>query len=178
MTLPTPEAYAAIAASTAIYPKVEEYCGAYAILGLIDECGELIEHMWDLSRVNVVAIEKEAGDVLWYVAETCLQHCISFPQVCGDSWTCTGNAMLNDWPRFRDEISTYCFKLAGMQKKSVRDNALDGAELANYLASILARVAGVLNTFDVTLQQAAGKNNEKLLDRQRRGVLQGSGDNR
>jgi len=169
----TPEVYAEVAASTAIYPEAEHYEGAYAMLGLLNECGELFEatrfEFW-----NRKALVKEAGDVLWYIAEVCRQHDISFPQVFR-YWNHIpiSEVALTSW-----QLHQSLFEMAGMQKKSVRDNKLDKDNLIIKLRGVALYLACLLARQGITVEHVASENNKKLLDRQARGVLKGSGDNR
>lgn len=171
----TPEAYAKIAASTAIYPK--EQLG-YPVLGVVDETGEFVEAVLakDPDRVK-----KEAGDVIWYIAETCNVHGIVFSQVFlhwgGVSPKVASlGTLLIDSPS--DGFLRLLAQCAGLQKKQIRDGSIDVHALQARLSEIATAIAACLHAFDLTIEEAAEANNWKLLDRQARGQLQGSGDER
>jgi NTP pyrophosphatase (non-canonical NTP hydrolase) len=62
-----------------------------------------------------------------------------------------------------------------------RDNVVDDkcrAELEKELGDVLWYIANLAVELDLDLENIAQKNIEKLADRQERGVLHGSGDNR
>lgn len=74
-------------------------------------------------------------------------------------------------------------EIAEKMKKWVRDSnsdesKLDVDDLTKELGDVLWYVAVLANYLDVPLEAIAAKNLAKLADRQQRGVLKGSGDNR
>jgi NTP pyrophosphatase (non-canonical NTP hydrolase) len=64
---------------TAVYPKIGGVGILYPVLGLCGESGEVAEKLKKVFRDNkgIIdddtknAIEKELGDVLWYISECC-----------------------------------------------------------------------------------------------------------
>lgn len=63
--------------------------------------------------------------------------------------------------------------------KSFRDgHELDREEVKKELGDVLWYVAALAKEFDLTLDEVMAANIDKLADRQVRGVLHGSGDNR
>jgi NTP pyrophosphatase (non-canonical NTP hydrolase) len=74
-------------------------------------------------------------------------------------------------------------EVAEHAKKAIRDDAgrLSGerrAAMARELGDVLWYVAQLASELGLELDEIAGENLQKLLSRQRRGVLSGSGDNR
>lgn len=70
-------------------------------------------------------------------------------------------------------------EVAEKLKKSFRDNAvLDKEDMMKELGDVLFYVAALANLYGGNLQEVAELNVSKLESRQKRGVLQGSGDNR
>ena len=70
-------------------------------------------------------------------------------------------------------------EIAEKIKKHIRDgNPLDTADMAKELGDVLFYLAGLAYHLGISLSDIANGNLEKLYDRQKRGVLQGSGDNR
>jgi len=70
-------------------------------------------------------------------------------------------------------------EIAEKIKKHIRDgNSLDTADMTKELGDALFYLAGLAYHLGISLSDIANGNLEKLYDRQKRGVLQGSGDNR
>lgn len=74
-------------------------------------------------------------------------------------------------------------EVAGKLKKVIRDSdgvmsATTRADLTDELGDVLWYIAGVARELGVTLESVAQHNLNKLADRQARGKLGGSGDNR
>lgn len=69
-------------------------------------------------------------------------------------------------------------EVAEKVKKSIRDDYLDVNVIKKELGDVLFYVAALGSYFDITLDDIAISNLEKLRDRKDRGVLQGSGDER
>jgi len=74
-------------------------------------------------------------------------------------------------------------EIAEKVKKLVRDRnsdlaQLDRADMAAELGDVLWYAAVLANFLDLPLDDVAQRNVDKLADRQRRGVLSGSGDTR
>lgn len=63
-------------------------------------------------------------------------------------------------------------------KKYFRDGVLDNNAVKKELGDVLFYVAALAGVVGTTLDEIAFLNLTKLKDRQKRGVLQGSGDNR
>lgn len=79
--------YKSEAIRTAIYPQ--NYKIIYPALGMCGECGEVVEKIKKVIRDNqgifdtdkTKEIEKELGDVLWYIANICNDLNIDFDNV-------------------------------------------------------------------------------------------------
>lgn len=70
-------------------------------------------------------------------------------------------------------------EVAEKVKKHLRDGkALDVSGVAKELGDVLWYIANLASDMGVTLQEIADLNIDKLLSRQDRGVLKGSGDDR
>jgi len=69
-------------------------------------------------------------------------------------------------------------EVAEKVKKYYRDGTIDNMALAKELGDVLFYVAALSTYFAVDLSEVAMGNMDKLKDRMKRGVLQGSGDNR
>ncbi|NLA43063.1 nucleoside triphosphate pyrophosphohydrolase family protein [Candidatus Saccharibacteria bacterium] len=74
-------------------------------------------------------------------------------------------------------------EIAEKTKKIIRDknsdfSLLDKDDFSKELGDVLWHLAVLADYFDISLDEVASRNIAKLADRQRRGVIGGSGDNR
>lgn len=73
-------------------------------------------------------------------------------------------------------------EIAEKVKKVIRDQNSDFSKLNELfekeLGDVLWHIAVLANYFDIPLEKIAQQNIDKLADRQKRGVIGGSGDNR
>ena len=70
-------------------------------------------------------------------------------------------------------------EIANKVKKVMRDGkALDLDDIKKEIGDVLWYVAGLCTVTGIPLEEVAKANLEKLADRQKRGVIGGSGDNR
>lgn len=185
--------YQARTQETAIYPGQGSSTGAiYVSLGLAGESGELCEQVKKMMRDDGNALmperaEKlkgELGDVLWYLARAARELKLDLSEIVSEPpsdelrhgipgmGTPTGLAytaltLFKCASRFGDEVCAIVF--------------FDGHDAASP-APMLTDVFYVANLFarqlDVSLEDVATANREKLLSRKDRGVLGGSGSQR
>jgi NTP pyrophosphatase (non-canonical NTP hydrolase) len=166
------------AVSTAIYPAPL----AYPTLGLCGEVGEF-QTAWNDGDDDEVI--KEAGDVLWYLANVANDLGLTLSELLGrkkfpkcehsgSTWRC-------DDPLLR--LSQNAGVVAEQVKKAIRDS---GGEMPKKRLSLVKKaskeivqtLADLLNDCECTLEEAAEANYAKLKSRQKRGKLTGDGDNR
>ena len=69
-------------------------------------------------------------------------------------------------------------EVAGKVKRIMRDGTFDRDAIAKELGDVLWYVAALCRDLNVDMAEVAHQNLAKLRDRQERGKLQGSGDNR
>jgi len=70
-------------------------------------------------------------------------------------------------------------EIANKAKKVIRDGkALDREDMIKELGDCLWYIAGIASVLDIDMEHIAEANIAKLKDRQNRGVIGGSGDNR
>jgi hypothetical protein len=167
--------YQTKAQATAIYPSPL----IYPSLGLCGEIGELIQAVTEDSGQQ----EKEAGDVLWYIANTAADAGLSLDEVAGRK-TFPGEPK-GDWKLsvVLCDLSIQAGVVAEHVKKTVRDDAgvlcdkrRAGIRLA--LKKIIFSLTCICEYEMTTLEECAKKNIAKLLSRQERGKLTGDGDDR
>lgn len=168
--------------STAVYPDMG-FNMEYPTLGLMDEIGELYlaYQIPELSRKQKrEATLKEAGDVLWYVSCLCTELEVSLEEVAlydtFESFVTPSN--------FEPVRLFFCASvIAGKIKKAIRDtNGIisheDMETIKYFLHLILRLLLGICDIENITFNEVAEKNLEKLADRKKRDRLHGSGDNR
>jgi NTP pyrophosphatase (non-canonical NTP hydrolase) len=69
-------------------------------------------------------------------------------------------------------------EVAEKVKKWIRDGALDKDSIAKELGDVLWYIAALAGDLDISMDDIAHRNLQKLQDRAARGKIQGSGDNR
>lgn len=69
-------------------------------------------------------------------------------------------------------------EVAEKVKKHIRDGVLNVEELKKELGDVLWYLAAIASDLDLTLDDVAEANLQKLRSRQARGVISGNGDNR
>lgn len=166
--------YQELAVSTAIYPGTL----AYPTLGLCGEAGEL-SGAWLDDRYDDV--QKETGDVLWYVANVADDAGLLLSEVCGRKTFRIPHGY-NVFEAFQD-LQVQCGKVAENVKKAIRDN--DGvltdarkSAVSVALYGIMRCLASVALSQGFSLHEAAKDNIAKLMSRKERGTLKGDGDDR
>jgi len=176
----TPQEFSSVAIGTAIFPQNPIYTGAYPMLGLVGEAGELIQATKEADLEDAENVMKECGDVMWYTNALACSFDLKMDDVLGGnfSWYRQHYADFADLQSWRDFLSEQVFSLSEQIKKSIRDSNLDKGVLRDRLTAVLNSVSAVLGAYGYTLEQAAQANVDKLLSRQARDVLGGSGDNR
>jgi len=186
--------YHRIAVSTAVY-EGQGRNPTYPALGLAGEAAEFGEKVLDGATPE--QLTKEAGDVLWYianmaremradlrdVAEAAAPGCEEFDglqQAVPHQPVDPGReGRIQAALRLAGRAGSVCERV----KKLYRD---DGGELTEErrglimagLSQTLAALAGACLTCRLRMDQVAELNAEKLLDRKRRGYITGDGDDR
>lgn len=165
--------YQAQTSSTAIYPEAGSGSAValcYLTLGLISELGETCL-VTDQNDDNLV---HELGDVLWYTTQLANELGIQLATVKIDTQYLFYN---------RNEAETALFDhahhLAGYTKKYLRDGELNRVKTTESVENIywLLRTYTRIMT-NMSFNDIAEMNANKLSDRKKRGVLGGSGDHR
>ena len=173
------------ARSTAIYPKAAKF--AYPVLGLVGEMGEFTEKVAGMA--DKMSINAEVGDVLWYIANTCMDleytssdlvdkitsgvRADTFDDLCG---------IMGSQAIVPQSITISLGKLGEIGKKAIRDKGGVVADTKREVAlDALAEVVKYLFYCSIgagSLSEAAVGNISKLMSRKERGVIKGDGDNR
>lgn len=175
------------ALTTAIYPLKREL--EYTTFGLVSELGELNDVYfeskaigWGFSQAALNSFLKEAGDAYWYVAAVADALNISLSTI-WESYAPQTTAPLKSRGLLVVALGGRGGQIAGIVKKSIRDNdgflSDAGAEAIKvHLGYILIYLNELVGLLGGTPEGVTAKNLNKLADRKKRGVLQGSGDNR
>lgn len=182
-------AYQEQAMDTAIYPSNATVF--YTTLGLAGELGELVEKIYLGLQQGIV---KEAGDMLWYIANLAADLDATLPEMLTFiGCPATNFEQLEVWvlenrasPRISSPTALLSVKVGEVcdsVKKMYRD---DNGELTvkrrthivSLLAWVLFGLSSQMSTLDLRLTPIAELNIKKLANRKQRGVIQGNGDSR
>ena len=178
------DGYQQEALTTAIYPLSREL--DYTILGLCSEVGEIGE-AYDAyldcryapeTYMNVLS---EIGDNFWYCAA--IADALKLPLSYVSTYKAERVTAPANVERHIRAITTEVSNMAGVLKKSIRDN--DGFlsdagqdKILTHLFRTLWLLDQLCDRMGTSRFSVLNKNLNKLSDRKRRGVLQGSGNNR
>lgn len=175
--------------STAIYPLKREL--EYTVLGLCSEVGEVGEAYaagkkgWGYRTADLKALKKEIGDTFWYCAAIAdaLELTLEEVALYGDKLGLPPIKVSGSRGLTVLEIVAESSAMAGIVKKAIRDN--DGylspegrVKLVQSLYRTVWLLDGLCQHFSTNRHAVMVENLNKLADRKKRGVLQGSGDNR
>lgn len=173
---PEGKAYREFTPTTAIYPQVMvgdvDTSWVYLVLGLIEEMGELLQAAMaaDDHNEGEDAVIAEVGDCLWYMSQ--LVQLLNIEEAS----RLTQKIVKNGDDEGLMEIIR---KLAGISKKTVRDARGDLSERRMHLMEQLQHAFYWVQAIcPVSMAETAARNKQKLLDRQARNALGGSGDKR
>ena len=153
---------------TAIYPP--EHAVGYVVLGLM---GEIYEFGDAETREDAIP---ELGDLFWFTAELATVFVIDlgalylnpdqeFPVPAGDSYAVS-------------VMNLYLLEYASVAAKHLRDGRPILEETYAILQKVLSTLLSIADVMGVDPTELLAQNITKLEDRQRRGVLGGSGNKR
>lgn len=172
----TLEGYQTFTESTDQSPMTPWYYG----LGAAGEAGEVAEKIlvWK-PFPDPDALSYELGDVLWYVSRLARTVCgLSLHELLDVSPPVRATDPL--WLAVR--LTAYTGLVSDRIKKAYRRNSqnpLDASALAQSLAGALATIKTIAEQLcDLTLEDIAARNIQKLEDRRARGVITAAGDYR
>lgn len=170
------------ARSTAIYKNIGKD-KRYPLLGLIGETGEVAEKIKKIMRDDnhiiteekKQAINKELGDVLWYLANICEDNKIKH-----NFFECT--PISKDPLTFDDLVQCIFWMIQSIddliKESSYENDLIDSNKIGAFVQYIMQYIITICKFFSFDIEAVAINNIEKLLDRKKRGVLMGTGDNR
>lgn len=183
--------YQEIARSLDVYPK--DYSMIGHSLGLIGECGEVTEKIkkllrdanWCMDQERRDDIAKELGDCCWYLANICCDTSfdldMAYEMQCASITHYIRGLMLPQLIFHMNrkasnivqslEIWYYKYNSRTVERDRFTEIIQDTTHMIICIEEIGRRC-------DFTLKSIYTNNIKKLLDRKKRGVLRGSGDNR
>lgn len=160
----------------------------YVTLGLSGEIGELQEKMAAREDFTSEDVNKEIGDVFWYLSQVCMELGVPFGYLLKVSTEYKSTRkIVNDPENIRCllliTMSVWSGRIADIVKKLLRDSQghllpAKKEEIIENLAKILRAVFSVCAVEGLTPETAMNDNIDKLYSRMERGKLGGSGDNR
>lgn len=152
----------------------------YVVLGLCGETGEFFEKIQSIeNEKDVPLILKEVGDILWYVAAIRIEldlrplfwPKVSIREINPITLVCAVGAVAEQTKKYlRDDWKIDDSIEFSEERKLIVHNKLQ--ELLQCLADICEA------KFNISLEEIAKENIEKLADRANRGCIHGSGDER
>lgn len=139
-----------------------------AVLGIAGETGELLN-----AEADILA---ELGGLLWYVSELCVQYDLgSLADLMGSNKI----PLFTGVPISLCTVAASALRIPERVKKSLRGDDIDlGVELPPLVRELVWMMGLCAQAYGSSLEGVAQMNIEKLAGRQRRGVIQGDGDER
>jgi predicted house-cleaning noncanonical NTP pyrophosphatase (MazG superfamily) len=169
--------YQETTSTTAIYP--EQHAVSYLTLGLLNEIAEFV------NSENAKIATSELGDMMWFVSE--------LANLIGSDLTLLIQNEQDDWhPSMGDAIAAASIvgelaEASGAVAKHLRDGSSYTEEMTLFLQRAVQTIYSIVDVMSGTINPddpdkafilLLSDNREKLLSRQKRGVLGGSGNNR
>lgn len=185
--------YQESARSTAIYGKARVSNMIYPALGIVGECGEVVDKIKKMIRDDNCeitedrknGIEKELGDCFWYLANICCETNHDLSMMRAMRITSEFQRMRNiPLPRIALSLSHYASLLAASLEdwhynKDGRTNYRDNyTDIPHHISSIIVCIEEIARRFDLTIKDICETNILKLTERKRKGTLKGDGDDR
>lgn len=184
------DSYQERAFSTALYERKGEGNLEYVGLGLGGETGEVQELFKRLFRgegLDSGKLKFELGDVLWYIAGTVTESGKRLSQILGaETFSEFQIGLKSSWlqtvstPRLSLLLGSYVGKVQdGIYLTTHPERPVDQKEyMFVHLRNTLECLTILAIRSELTLNQIAAGNLDKLKDRKARGVLRGSGSER
>lgn len=159
--------YQAESARLAVYPDKRR--GAIIYLGFVGEAIEVMEAVFD--RADRITIERELGDVLWYVSAICDELGLSMQSLVQDGidsipFTVT-RQFGETWAR---ALVVHAGRVGECFKKHVRDGhevltEQRRAMVVDNLEQAVARIYLIANAIDSSIESVLTRNLAKLVER-------------
>jgi len=181
------------ARSTAIYLEIENTRILYPALGIISECGEVAGKIkklirddgGDMNDDRRKAISKELGDCCWYLANICCDIDHDLIMMYDMRWASMVHHIRGlTLPQLVLHMSRHAtFVAESLEQWYYKYDSHPGArsrfpDIPNNLTNIITCIEEIARRCGFTLEDIYTENIEKLSNRQKKGTIQGSGDNR
>ncbi len=138
----------------------------YVALGMAGESGEALEKVLEGDTPGLIL---ELGDVAWYVSKMAAVLKLRLTPTVEKT-----NTLMETVARLSVQTSA----VADLIKKTLRDGTLKTERVHEHLNNSIGLISAAADMAGSDLPTVLLKNRQKLLDRQRRKVIHGSGDYR
>ena len=175
------EHYQKFVNKTAFFPKSSQGRNlSYLVMGIVEEVGEIFEFIVKKETFNEYILEqtiKESGDLLWYITAICNEINFSLERLMQYAKVKKNKHISNI------SLLIYLGNLSGAVKKMIRDDNEKITDkksdlIINNLCYILMFVLQLCDENNVKFKVVLEINAKKIKDRQKRGTLKGSGNDR
>ena len=177
------EHYQKFVNETAFFPKSSQGRNlSYLVMGIVEEVGEIFEFIVKKETLNeneyiLEQIIKESGDLLWYITAICNEINFSLERLMQYAKVKKNKHISNN------SLLIYLGNLSGAVKKMIRDDNEKITDkksdlIINNLCYILMFVLQLCDENNVKFKVVLEINAKKIKDRQKRGTLKGSGNDR
>jgi len=177
------EHYQKFVNKTAFFPKSSQGRNlSYLVMGIVEEVGEIFEFIVkkETFNENEYILEqtiKESGDLLWYITAICNEINFSLERLMQYAKVKKNKHISNN------SLLIYLGNLSGAVKKMIRDDYEKITDkksdlIINNLCYILMFVLQLCDENNVKFKVVLEINAKKIKDRQKRGTLKGSGNDR
>lgn len=177
------EHYQKFVNKTAFFPKSSQGRNlSYLVMGIVEEVGEIFEFIVKKETLNenkyiLEQTIKESGDLLWYITAICNEINFSLERLMQYTKVKKNKHISNN------SLLIYLGNLSGAVKKMIRDDNEKITDkksdlIINNLCYILIFVLQLCDENNVKFKVVLEINAKKIKDRQKRGTLKGSGNDR
>jgi len=177
------EHYQKFVNKTAFFPKSSQGRNlSYLVMGIVEEVGEIFEFIVKKETLNeneyiLEQTIKESGDLLWYITAICNEINFSLERLMQYAKVKKNKHISNN------SLLIYLGNLSGAVKKMIRDDNEKITDkksdlIINNLCYILMFVLQLCDENNVKFKVVLEINAKKIKDRQKRGTLKGSGNDR
>lgn len=177
--------YQEIINKTAIYPQsVNDFGKAYVYLGLMGEWNEMVSayssHYYTFSKLKVNNdLEKEMGDVVWYICAASLEFNLNFSRFIDIIKTTTERNFTSTEECLDDCMSVNLSVISEDMKKYFRDGKKDiYSSIETIIEHLCILMSEICYWEGIDIHNVLKMNYDKLILRRKTNTVKGDGDNR